>query len=317
MERDAPILIAGSETSIGAAIVRCLQEQGCRQVHGVSTEELRTWSGTEVRHFFDTNRPVFVIDAAGATGGIAANQHRPADLCHDNLLVTAHLLDAARRCRVKRLLYLASSCCYPRNCAQPMRVEDLWSGPLEPTNEAYAAAKLAGIALCRAYRTQYNLDFRVGIPANSYGPGDECDPQNAHVVLSLIRRMDDASARSEATVTVWGTGQPRREFIYVDDLASACCLVMQQEQCAETINLGSGSDVTIADLADHIRRIVGYHGRIDFDATRSDGMPKKVLDSSPLVALGFRPRFSLEEGLSATYRWYRERVERSGVLHAG
>lgn len=317
MDRDAQVLVAGSETSIGSALLRGLTEHGCTGILRLSTHELRALSRSEVCQFFEVNRPVYVVDAAGATGGIATNQRRPADLCLDNLLVTAHLLDAARQYQVKRLLYLASSCCYPRDCAQPMRVADLWSGRLEPTNEAYAAAKLAGIALCRAYRAQYNVDFRVGVPANAYGPGDECNENDAHVVMALIRRMHEARERSDSTVTIWGTGRPRRELIYVDDLASACWFVMQQDQCPEIINLGSGCDITISDLAAAIRQIVGYRGLLEFDETRSDGMPQKLLDSSPLTALGFRPRTSLEDGLSATYSWYRDQVEGLGAPYVG
>jgi GDP-L-fucose synthase len=317
VDRESRIFVAGSETLVGAAIVSCLKRQGYVRVIGQGQSGPRLTSAVEVHEFFARSHPEFVFHAAGSSGGIAANQRRPAELCHDNLLVTAHLLDAARQHRVKRLLYLASSCCYPRECAQPMRVEDLWSGPLEPTNEAYAAAKLAGIALCRAYRAQYDVDFRVCVHANVFGPGDDLDPDDAHVISALMVRVHEAKCRGEPAVTVWGTGRPRRDFIFADDLAEACLFVLQQQCCPDVINLGSGHDISIAELAERVCRTVGYRGRLQFDATRSDGMPQKLLDSGPLAALGFRSLTSLDDALASTYRWYRLMIEAPETPHVG
>ncbi|MBX7166150.1 MAG: GDP-L-fucose synthase [Pirellulales bacterium] len=316
MSHATRIFVAGSSTLIGAALVRRLQDRDdYTLVPEPGAAEPSLFDPAALDAFFAQARPEYVVHAAGPSGGIAANVRRGAELAHDNLLITAHLFDAARRHGVERLLYLASSCCYPRECHQPMRVEDLWSGPLEPTNEPYAAAKLAGLALAQAYRRQYGVDFRVGIPANAFGPGDDFDPAEAHVIPSLMARLETARQNSDPAVTVWGTGQPRREFVFADDLADACLFVLEHLDCPEVINLGGGGDVSIGELARLLAETVGYHGRLEFDASKPDGMPRKALDCGPLLALGFRPATDLSAGLRATYRWYRSQLEAVETSH--
>jgi GDP-L-fucose synthase len=266
--------------------------------------------------FFARQRPQYVFHAAGPTGGIGANVAAPADLCRDNLAVHLHLIDAAHRFDVERLLYLASSCCYPRHAPQPLHVESLWSGPLEPTNYGYAAAKLAGIALCQTYRQQYGCDFVVGIAANSFGPGDDFDPERAHVIAALLARMHEARSSGEPSVTIWGSGSPRREFLFVDDLADAAVHVMRQGNGVELLNLAGGVSLSIAELAEQVRRVVGYEGELVFDASRPDGMPLKELDATALAAMGWRPQIDFEAGLRATYAWYLQTVS-SRLIHVG
>ncbi len=239
--------------------------------------------------------------AAGKSGGILPNQRYPADLMLDNLLVECNVIRVACQHRVKKLLYLASSCCYPRHCPQPMRVESLLTGSLEPTNEAYAVAKIAGIKLCQAYRQQYGANFIIGIPANAFGPGDDFSPEDSHVIAALIRKMHEAKRKDAPTVDIWGTGTPRREFIFADDLADACLFVMQEYDGTEPINLGGGTDLSIGELAQLTKEVVGYEGELHFDTSRPDGMPLKVLDSSPLMAMGWKPETSFEKALSATF----------------
>lgn len=298
MHVNSRIYIAGSDTLVGFAITRSLRAAGYRHV-------LTDTPGDRDSHEHDIaeHRPEYVFHAAGRSGGIRANQSFPADLCQDNLQVTSRLLAAAHRYNVRRLLYLASACCYPRNAPQPLAVESLWSGPLEPTNEAYAAAKLAGIALCRAYRHQHGCDFVVGIPTNAFGPGDDFDPDDGHVIASLIARMHEAKELDEPQVTIWGSGKPVREFLYVDDLADACLHVMRQPGI-ELINLAGGDSLSIAELAERIRNVVGYQGRLEFDRSRPDGMPLKSLDAVPLFATRWKARTSFDAALAATYQWY-------------
>jgi GDP-L-fucose synthase len=218
----------------------------------------------------------------------------------DNLLVACHVINSAYHYGVKKLLYLASSCSYPKDCPQPMHVESLFTGPLEPTNEAYAVAKIAGIKLCQAYRQEYGANFIVGIPANAFGPGDDFSPDNSHVIAALIRKMHEAKVASSASVEIWGTGTPRREFIFADDLADACLFVMQEYDGAEPINLGGGTDLSIAELAELVKEAVGYLGGLRFDTSRPDGMPVKALDSSRLIAMGWRPATPFSTALAVT-----------------
>lgn len=317
MRSDSRIYVAGGETLIGRALLRQLDRHGYRNVFGGAEIEPDLASGEAVAVFFARHRPEYVFHAAGQSGGIGANQSSPADLCHDNLAATVHLLHAAAHHRVKRLLYLASSCCYPKLCPQPMRVGSLWSGPLEQTNEAYAAAKLAGIALCRAYRQQYGADFIAGIPANVFGIGDDFDPASGHVIPALIHRMHAAKLDDMPAVTIWGTGRARREFLFADDLAEACLAVMNRYKSAEILNLGGGQDVSIGELAEAIREVVGYAGRLEFDASRTDGMPLKALDSTGLAELGWRPATDLRDALEATYQWYLWNWDAPRLAHAG
>jgi GDP-L-fucose synthase len=317
VQPESRIYVAGGETLIGRALVRQLDAQGYENVIGGADVEPDLSSGEALAVFFARHRPEYVFHAAGLSGGIAANQSSPADLCHDNLAASVHLLHAAAHFRVKRLLYLASSCCYPRLCRQPMRVGDLWSGPLEPTNEAYAAAKLAGIALCRAYRQQYGADFIVGVPANVFGIDDDFDPDSGHVIPALIHRLHVAQLEGAPAVTIWGTGEARREFVFADDLAEACLTVMTNAKRADVLNLGAGRDISIRELAEAIRDVVGYRGRLEFDASRPDGMPLKSLDSSDLARLGWRPATDLHDALEATYQWYLWNWDAPRLAHAG
>lgn len=299
MRTDATIYVAGMDTLIGAAVLRRLRAEG---LDPFTDDEPDLTCADAVDAFFAEYKPEYVVHAAGRSGGIAANQKYPADLLRHNLLVSAHVLDAAHRHGVKKLLYLASSCSYPRLCPQPMAVAHLMTGPLEPTNAAYATAKLAGIELCRAYRHQHGCNFIVGIPANAFGPGDDYHPEDAHVIGALIRRMHEAKEQGRDCVTIWGSGNPRREFLFVDDLAEACLLVLRRYEDAPPINLGGGTDASIAEIAQEVREVVGFPGRLEFDRTRPDGMPRKALDGRALASLGWRPRTPLREALAATYQ---------------
>jgi GDP-L-fucose synthase len=318
MEQDARICVAGRTTLIGAAILRELKREGCANIAGEFDEE-PDWSDPErVSAFFDRTAPAYVFVAAGKSGGIQANQAFPAELMRDNVLIACSVIESAYRHKVKKLLYLASSCTYPRHCPQPMRVESLLTGALEPTNEAYAVAKIAGITLCQAYRQQYGANFITGIPGDPFGPGDDFHPENAHVVAALIRRMHEAKVRGAPSVQIWGTGNPRREFIFADDLADACLFVMRRYEEAEPINLTGGWDVSIREVAGLIQDVVGYEGQLRFDPSRPDGMPVKVLDASRLAKMGWHPQADLRSALSATYHWFLEQREitRNSIVDA-
>jgi len=311
MNQQARIFVAGGETLLGAALLRRLAGRGCDNLVGVGPEEPCLTDALAVDRFFAAARPDYVFVAGGPSGGIAANQRQPADLMRENLLVAAHCLESAHRHRVTKLCYLASACTYPRLCPQPMREEALQSGPLEPTNEAYATAKLAGIVLCKAYRQQHNAPFVSAIPTNAFGPGDDFRPEEGHVIPALIARFHAAKIAGQEVVTLWGTGTPRREFLYADDLAHACVAVMAHYDDATPINLGGGTDVSIAELAGLIADVVGFRGRILFDISRPDGMPLKRLDASRLQALGWRPRTPFRTALEETFRWYETAVART------
>jgi GDP-L-fucose synthase len=315
LDFDCSIYVAGGESLLGSALLRRLRDVGYQRVWGDAGDAPDLHCRQSVEQFFAERQPQYVFHAAGRSGGILANQTIPADLCRDNLTVTLNLLDAAHRHDVRRLLYLSSACCYPRQAPQPLRVESLWSGPLEPTNHAYAAARLAGGALCRAYREQFGCDFVVGIPTNSFGPSDNFDPQDAHVVSSLMARMHAARLADEPRVAVWGSGQPVREFLYVDDLADACLHVMRLEQPPPTINLAGGANLSIAELAERIQHVVGFRGRVDFDTSRPDGMPRKSLDAGPLLASGWRPRIDIDRGLLNTYEWFSDNIATPSLAH--
>jgi len=302
MKKNARIFVAGRDTLIGAAILRQLECQGYSNLTNEQDLNLDLTSSAEVAAFFADRTPGYVFLAAGKSGGIEANRKYPAELMLDNLLVECHIIHSAYEHGVEKLLYLASSCCYPRDCSQPMRVESLLTGSLEPTNEAYALAKIAGIKLCQAYRQQYNANFVVGIPANAFGVGDDFSLDNSHVVPAMIRKMHEARTCGADQVELWGTGTPRREFIFVDDLADACIFVMQSYNSGEPINLGGGVDVSIRELAHLVEEVVSYKGKLRFDATKPDGMPLKALDSSKLSEMGWTPRTSLVDALTVTYK---------------
>lgn len=308
MERDAIIYVAGGRTLIGTAIVRELERQGCSHIVGRPGEEPDLTDAAQVEAFFARTVPEYVFIAAGRSGGILANQRYPAELMLDNLLTTCHVVRNAYRYGAKKLLYLASSCSYPRDCLQPMRVGSLWSGPLEPTNEAYAVAKLAGMKLCQAYRQQYGVNCIAAIPANIFGPGDDFSAEDSHVIPALMRKMHEAKRLGSESIELWGTGVARREFLFIDDLADACLFLMDRYDGAEPINMGGWADISISELAAVMKEVVGYRGSLSFDSSKPDGMPVKMLDSTPLEKLGWRPRVPLHAALRVTYDYFLTRV---------
>jgi len=300
---------------VGSAIVRALQKQGETNIVARTHAELDLTNQAAVQQFFAQEKPTQVYLAAAKVGGIHANNTYPADFIYQNLMVQANVVDAAFRNGVQKLLFLGSSCIYPRMVAQPMREDALLTGVLEPTNEPYAIAKIAGIKLCESYNRQYGhshgVDYRSVMPTNLYGPGDNYHPENSHVIPALIRRFHEAKVAQAPSVTIWGSGSPRREFLYVDDMAAASLHVMQLPKALydmntlpmqSHINVGSGLDVTIADLARHIANTVGYTGQISFDASKPDGAPRKWMDSSRLNALGWAPQINLQQGLATAYQ---------------
>lgn len=311
--RSGSLYVAGHQGMVGSALVRRLQEAGCRQLLLRTRRELDLTRQAEVEAFFHTERPENVIVAAARVGGIHANNTWPADFSYDNLSIAANVIGAAFRSGVRRLLFLGSSCIYPRLAPQPMPEECLLTGPLEPTNEPYAIAKIAGIKLCESFNRQHGTDYRSLMPTNLYGPGDNFDLATGHVVPALMRRFHEAKAAGAATVEVWGSGTPRREFLHVDDLADACLFAMclpREVYAAATrpmlshLNVGTGRDIAIRELALLIRDIVGYPGEISFNAAYPDGTPRKLLDVSRLTALGWQARIPLRQGLEQTYAWY-------------
>jgi GDP-L-fucose synthase len=298
------IYVAGGDTLVGAAILDRLRGAGCANLVGVPPDEPDLTVAEQVEDFFAETRPKYVFFAAGPSGGIALNCRRPAELMLDNLLAAAHVIHAAHTHGVRKLLYLASSCSYPRETAQPLAVESLLAGPPEPTSAAYAAAKLAGWQLCAAYRQQYGSRFITGIPANAFGPGDDFSAEGGHVIAALMRRAHEARCEGRPELTVWGTGAPRREFIFAPELADACLFVMLHHDGPEPINLGSGHSLSIAEVARAVCEVVGYRGRLVFDTTRPDGAPLKMLDSGPLRRLGWRPSADFATALAETYEWF-------------
>jgi GDP-L-fucose synthase len=302
--------VAGHRGMVGSAIVRRLGALGISEIIARSHAELNLARQADVEAFFAAERPDTVVLAAAKVGGIHANNSYPAEFIYDNLMVEANVIDAAYRSGVKRLLFLGSSCIYPRMAPQPMTEDMLLSGHLEPTNEPYAVAKIAGIKLCESYNRQYGCDFRSVMPTNLYGPGDNYHPENSHVIPALIRRFHEAKASAAPTITIWGSGTPMREFLHVDDMAAACVHVLslpREVYDAHTlpqqslINVGYGSDVSIAELARLVGKVVGYSGEIVFDTSKPDGTPRKLMDSGRLRGLGWAPSIDLEAGLTATY----------------
>jgi GDP-L-fucose synthase len=304
MDQDARIYVAGGDTLLGRALIDRLGRHGFDNVVGIAPREPDLTRADHVEDFFATTRPEYVFVAAGQQGGIEENRRRPADLMLDNLLVAAHVIPAAVHHGTRKLLYVGSSCCYPRIAEQPLRAECLMTGALEPTNEAYATAKLAGLKLCQAYRQQFDVPFITAIPANMFGPGDDFGPSTGHVIPALMRRMHEAKLDDVPALPIWGTGLPRRDFIYVDDVADACVFLMEHYDAAAPINVGSGCEWTIAETAELLAEVVGYRGRLEFDATKPDGMPRKVLDAEPLFALGWQPETEFRAALQRTYEWF-------------
>lgn len=305
LPRDARIFVAGHRGLVGSAIVRRLQRAEYHDIVVASRRQLDLRDQAAVNYWFKDHRPDYVFLAAGTVGGILANSTRPAEFLYDNLMIHATVIDASYRHGVTKLLYLGSSCIYPRHAPQPIDEARLLTGALEPTNEAYAVAKIAGIKLCRSYRQQYGANFISAMPTNLYGPGDNFDLESSHVLPAMIRRFDEAKAVGEQTVTVWGSGTPRREFMHVDDLADACVFLMSHYDDDDHVNVGTGEDVTIAELAGMVRDLVHPSAEISFDRSKPDGMPRKLLDVSKLARLGWRSSISLQQGLQDTYAWYR------------
>jgi GDP-L-fucose synthase len=298
------IYVAGNETIVGKALLRRLDSAGYSNVVDTSSIEPDLTDGASVNAYFEAVRPDYVFLAAGKSGGIGANQKYPADLMLNNLLIQCQIIRSAQRHGARKLLYVASSCSYPRSCPQPMQVRSLMTGPLESTSEAYAMAKIAGIKLCQAYQQQHGAAMISVIPGDVFGPGDDFGLEDSHVVAALIRKMHQAKIDGAQTVEVWGSGSPRREFIFVDDVADAALFLMQSYSDPTPVNLGNGSEISIKHIAELIRKVVGYNGQLRFDPTKPDGMPLKALDSSELMAMGWRPKVSLQRGLEETYRWF-------------
>lgn len=312
MDKTDRIYVAGGETLVGKGLLRQLDLAGYSNVVDTSSVEPDLTDGTSVDTYFEATRPDYVFLAAGKSGGIGANQRYPADLMLNNLLIQCQIIRSAQRYSVRKLLYLASSCTYPRSSPQPMQVRSLMTGPLESTSEAYAMAKITGIKLCQAYRRQHGADMISVIPGDVFGPGDDFGLEDAHVIAALIRKMHQAKIDGAQTVEVWGSGSPRREFIFVDDVAEAAIFLMQSYSDPTPINVGNGSETSIKNIAELIRKVVGYEGQLRFDPTKPDGMPLKALDSSELAAMGWHPKVSLQRGLEETYRWFLDTTSQHG-----
>ncbi|MBP1694922.1 MAG: NAD-dependent epimerase/dehydratase [Deltaproteobacteria bacterium] len=311
MQKNDRIYVAGHRGLVGTAILRRLQAEGYSNLVVRSRQELDLMRQDEVETLFETEKPEYVFLAAAKVGGILANNRYPAEFIYQNLLIESNVIHSAYASGVKKLLFLGSSCIYPRDCPQPMKEEYLLSGKLEPTNEPYAIAKIAGIKMCQSYNRQYGCRFILVMPTNLYGPGDNFDLETSHVLPALIRKFHEAKASDKSrvtsdkkTVTLWGTGTARREFLHVDDLADACLFLMDHYDDSEIINIGVGKDISISEVADLIKDIVGFKGTIQYDRSKPDGTPRKLLDVSKLESLGWQPKISLREGVEMTYRWY-------------
>ena len=304
IDRQAPVFVAGHRGLVGSAVVRRLEVEGFTDVRTVGREALDLRHQSEVDAWFDEQRPRYVFLVAGTVGGIHANSTRPAEFLYDNLMIHGTVVQAAHRIGAEKLLYLGSSCIYPRLANQPITEEALLGGPLEPTNEGYALAKIVGIKLCETYRRQYGNDFISAMPTNLYGPGDNFDLEDGHVLPALMRRFHEAQEAGLAEVEVWGTGDARREFLHVDDLADACLFLMDHYSEAGHVNVGTGVDLTIRELAEAVRDLVYPEADLAFDTSRPDGMPRKVLDVSRLTDLGWTASTGLAEGLASTYEWF-------------
>jgi GDP-L-fucose synthase len=297
------VWVAGHRGMVGSAIVRALESENC-EVLAAPREQLDLRDQAAVRIWVDRNKPQAIFLAAARVGGIYANDTRPAEFLYDNLAIEGNIIDAAYRSGVAKLLFLGSSCIYPRLAPQPISEGSLLTGPLEPTNEWYAIAKIAGIKLCQAFRKQYGADFISAMPTNLYGQGDNFDLTSSHVIPALMRKAHEAKLLAAKDLTIWGSGKPLREFLHVDDCASACLYLMKTYSRDEHVNVGSGEELTIADLARLVAQIVGFKGEIACDTSKPDGTPRKLMDSARLRALGWQPAIALEQGLADTYRWY-------------
>lgn len=317
MREGARIFVAGHRGLVGSALTRRLEAAGHDHLILRTRGELDLLDAQAVDRFMLDERPQFVFAAAAKVGGILANSTYPADFIRENLAVQLHLVDGSYRHGVEKLLFLGSSCIYPKFAPQPIREDHLLTGALEPTNAPYAIAKIAGITLCQAYNRQYGTNYISVMPTNLYGPGDNFDLHSSHVLPALLRRFHDAKVTDAPRVTLWGTGTPRREFLHVDDLADACVHLMDHHDGSDIVNIGYGSDVSIRELAELIRDVVGYEGKIVWDRSKPDGTPRKLLDSSRLSALGWSPRVTLREGVERTYQWYVAHAARVAPVAVG
>ncbi|MBI5865900.1 MAG: GDP-L-fucose synthase [Planctomycetes bacterium] len=309
MDRTDRVYVAGHRGLVGSALVRRLQADKFANLITRTSRELDLRDRNAVDAFFAATRPQFVFLAAARVGGIRANSDHGGDFIRDNLLIQTHVIDAAHRFGVRKLLFFGSSCIYPRLAEQPIREEALLSAPLESTNAPYAVAKIAGIQICQAYRRQYGFNAICAMPANLYGPNDNFDLHQSHVLPALIRKFHSAVQNGDSRVVVWGTGRPLREFLHVDDLAAAAMLLMQRHDDEQIVNVGAGEEISIADLAALITLVSGFSGRIEYDASQPDGVPRKVLDIRRIRSLGWAPRISLEAGVRSAYAWYAARAD--------
>ena len=315
--RDARVFVAGHAGLVGSALVRRLTSEGFRNLLVATRAELDLRDQAAVNEWFRANQPEYVYLVAGTVGGILANSTRPGEFLYDNMMIHGTVVHASHLCGVRKVLYLGSSCIYPRLAAQPIKEEELLTGPLEPTNEAYALAKITGIRLCQSYRRQYADDFISAMPTNLYGPGDNFDLASSHVLPALIRKFHDAKVAGEKNVVIWGSGSPLREFLHVDDLASACLFLMENYSDEDHINVGTGVDLSIRDLAELIRSVVHPEARLVFDTTKPNGIPRKVLDVTKLRDLGWSAQIDLPSGIRSTYDWFVEHLEAGGVRGVG
>jgi GDP-L-fucose synthase len=304
MTPDAPIYVAGHTGLVGSALMRRLQRAGYKNLITRTSSDLDLTRQADVEAFFQAERPEFVLLAAAKVGGILANDTYRGEFIRDNLLIEANVIDAARRHGVQRLLFLGSSCIYPRNCPQPMREDYLLTGPLEATNEPYAIAKIAGLKMCEAFNTQYGTKYLSVMPTNLYGPNDNFDLETSHVLPALIRKFHEARERGDSEVTIWGTGAPRREFLHADDLADACLYLLEKTDETELTNIGTGQDVSISELAQLIANVTGFQGDITHDTTKPDGTPRKLMDVTRLNELGWHAKIDLREGVELAYEWF-------------
>ncbi|MEY3679877.1 MAG: GDP-L-fucose synthase [Actinomycetota bacterium] len=314
MSTDARIYVAGHRGLVGSAVVRRLEDGGFRNVLTATRDELDLRDQGAVNEWFEANRPDYVFLVAGTVGGILANSTRPAEFIYDNLMIHGTVVHASHLSGVRKLLYLGSSCIYPRHATQPITEEQLLTGPLEPTNEWYAVAKIAGIKLCQAYRRQYGSDFVSAMPTNLYGPNDNFDLSSSHVLPALIRKFHDAKTSGDPRVEIWGTGSPMREFLHVDDLADACVYLMEHYSDDMHINVGTGVDLSIRELAEKVRGVVFPDAVLHFDTSKPDGTPRKVLDVSRLRELGWSPKYDLDSGIRSTYEWFLQQQSSSTAM---
>jgi GDP-L-fucose synthase len=306
MNKDSKIYVAGHRGLVGSAIYRALQQQGYTNLVYRTSKELDLRDKFQVDEFFAEEKPEFVFLAAAKVGGIVANNEYPADFIRDNLMIQTNVIDASYRNSVKKLLFLGSTCIYPKLAQQPIKEEYLLTGELEPTNDAYAIAKIAGIKMCQSYNRQYGTQYISVMPTNLYGPQDNFDLHTSHVLPALIRKFHEAKENNAASVEVWGTGTPKREFLYSDDLADACVYLMNNYSGNEIVNIGVGEDLPIKELAEKIKEVIGFKGEIQFDTTKPDGTPRKLVDVTKLNSLGWKAKTSLEEGLKKAYQWFLE-----------